>query len=69
MLASPGGKLQTAEAVWEPSPALLTLAEELTVTAEGRACDDSAVPESEMIRRTNCGVFLQDGRSGLRRNP
>lgn len=64
----PGGKLQTAESVLEPSWALLALAEALTVTAASLACHDSAVPESETIRRINCGVLLQGGRSGMRRD-
>lgn len=58
----PGGKLQTAESVLEPSWALLT------VTAASFTCHDSAVPESETIRRINCGVLLQGGRSGKRRD-
>lgn len=55
----PEGKLQAAESVLEPSWALLVLAEELTVTAASLTCHDSAVPESETIRRLNCGVLLQ----------
>lgn len=65
----PGGKWWTAESALEPSLAPLALEKELPVTAESLACDDSAIAEGEMIRRINCGVFLQDGRSGTRRNP
>lgn len=65
----PGGKRQTAESALEPSLAPLTSALELPVTAESFTCGDSAVPESEIIRRIKCGVFLQDGRSGMGRIP
>lgn len=65
----PGGKWQTAEPAWEPSSAPLAQEKELPATAESLTLHGSAVGESKIIRRINCGVFLQDGRSGTGRIP